>query len=1053
MALVAPSLSFLVLRRLAFLSLLFCCYALQRPAAICLSERYIKFNSERMNDSSSWHQSNMIEQILNYMMIRGLTCSLHKSSTSSYCSQICSPLAYTLTRVYLHSRDVMTKCQRPLCSQPFLLARSRVPPCGAILFSSHTALRLEMPKVMLEVAIPTYLELNITIWKVTSKRDPLVKPNCKNSASLAVWEWDSSAVRFSRVSRFCGNTSIQNIASPVQKIYLIWMTGFPHEKGASICLSYQSTAIAYARRYSPPYSWLPLVNYFKDELIDRDFIVGMSRLTLISQRRHGIWNISNLFKPFVTYIFDKNMLYSYSAGSVLHRVWSITGSVYFVPQFALGNFSCTANNDNSIKRPTLEIFDHPLTHYDVIRQIQPYVLEPPITCNTAVPSLLYNSSIGDLSLVLTTTIDYDAKISGIVRYIALSCPGKYCEKTVKTISASKGNIFRMTSHRGNAQQCLLIERSDKTGFIAISNFSVRIHGLTHMPCYYGGLFIYELEPLTIIAKICTPWVAKAWHHAVKRVNGTNGIFFNTRPVLFVMKSYGENFAVHLEGYAGISQCSGMVNAAFRDVDSTSKVSQGGEVMWFQPHRYAVRHENGCFQLSHIATDGEYLTSDRTIQLMIYASTDTFGNVANHTIEASVNSDLEILLNNEIVRSDYQNSTIVFRGQGMLNRVLPCRIFEVDLGLPDTDPFKRNDSYVMSLLPGRRSYSVGFSAQCLVLGMNPVVTMEYLSTLMHSCLRSEEMKRGVRMFIPVLGPNENVVTFPSVICGNYAFYKRAELSVKTLIIFNKPSFNPVCCVLDLDVYVSKGHLSMIKSISILEHDLGFTGFLLTSNRIVHHSEAINFTDIHRLFNHFLNFNLYDMLYQERLYALGSEYLKLHGLEHVWTFSSSANGHENSSVNVRVTGRPWCVNTMTADSALFQIETNDGSLYPRINISFRFRQWHSAADIHQIPRFEPKWNVTKPSNWKLAYSYCFTAYICYDFYRKQLASWLDGEQFCRSEGKVLLSTPTDYEWDIITTLFARDPYVIDLATTNSLTFINLLKNKVCFLGDVNVCSQLL
>ncbi len=55
------------------------------------------------------------------------------------------------------------------------------------------------------------------------------------------------------------------------------------------------TGIGYARQYVPSYNWLPLTNYFQDELIDRDFNVDMTRMILISQSRHGIGNISKFF--------------------------------------------------------------------------------------------------------------------------------------------------------------------------------------------------------------------------------------------------------------------------------------------------------------------------------------------------------------------------------------------------------------------------------------------------------------------------------------------------------------------------------------------------------------------------------------------------------------------------------------------------------------------------------------------------------------------------------------------------------------------------------------
>ncbi len=769
----------------------------------------------------------------------------------------------------------------------------------------------------------------------------------------------------------------------------------------------------------------------------------------MSKNMHGFDAISIFFKRHITYISSENLLYRYFTGDVLQRVWSITGNVYYVPQFELLRFSCATINGNSSKRPTLEIFDHPMARYDVIEQIQRYVIEPVITCYTTLPSPLYNSSIGDLSLLLSTAVSDYTRIYGVIHYVELTCPGSYCQNTVKNVSASKGYRFSLTSHRGIIQERLLIERSyNETGFIAISNFSVRIHGLTHMPCHFGGLFIYELEPLTLVAKICTPWVAKAWQRAVKRINGTNGIRFNTKPVLFVLKSYEDKLTVQLKGFATISQCPGVVNAAFRDTTPIIQVSHIGEIMWLRTHRHAVRHAGGCFQLSHILTDANYLTGNQIILLMIYASGDARGNVANHTIEASLNADTERSLNTELVRSGFQNSSVVFRADWRSTRVPSCRIFDIDLGLLDANPFTSNESYVLSLLPGRRAYSIGFSAQCFVLGLNTVITMEYVPSPTHPCAQSEDVKRNVRTNTPGLSSDNILVTFPSLICGNiHPFYQSPARSLTTLLVFNNPSFKSVCCVLDLDIDVAKEDVPMLRSVMILEH-YWFVTFFLTINRLPLLGKTIDLG----LMKRYINLDLYTMFHRERLSTLETNYYKLDPIMNYWTCrpSPDCNRSEilsqlNENSSVHVTGQPWSVNTMTAGSAVLQIDTGniDDTLHPMMNISFRFREWYSAVSTSPFPRFDrnPTWE----------YSYCHTAYgTCFEFYRKQISSWLEAEQFCQSEGMMLLSTPTNYEWEIITTLFARDPYVINFVSTKFLAFINLRQNKVSFPGKLHVFS---
>ena len=1015
--------------------------SLHVPNSLCFFERYIHFNVKRTNKPASWHQSNMIKQFTNYMIIRGMTCGVQISPDSSYCIHICDPLAHSETRLWLQSQTVRRRCQRPLCSRSPWLSASYIPSCGSISFSSSWSKRSRW-----RITLPKYLEFNLTIWEVRSKRYPLAKAKCKHVPHLVLWELDVSSESSTLRSRLCGITPIQNIVAAAQTVAVLWKSSVQYEEEARFCLSYQATAVGYARQYSQhynrispvKYAGLLRVKYFEDEVIDRNFNVDFRMmLTMIS---------AQVFKRFATNISDENLQYRYFTGGVLHRVWSVTGSIYYVPQFTLDIFACAADNDNSIKRPTLEVIDHPLTQYDPTWQIQNFIIGPTVTCKTRVTPLVYNSSIGDLTIQLTTAVTDDIHIFGRIRYIAVSCPGNYCEKTIKNVSAGKGNRFNMTSHTGNTQQRLLIYRSDtETGFIAISNFSVRIQGPTHMPCYYGGLFIYELEPLTLVAKICTPWVAKAWHKAVKRADGTNGLSFNTRPILFVIKSYGQNFFVHLGGHATLSRCAGVVNAAFRDMHSEMKVSQNGEIVGLALNRRLVKHTNGCFQLSHVLTDGNYLTRKQTAQLTMFVANENSSNLANHTIEASQNTNMEASLNAKIERPSSQDLTVVFNIQGISNGEWSCSIWDMDLGFPGGNTFNFNKSFLVSLLPGRRSYNIRFSTECLVFGINPVVTMAYVPTLMHSCLGTERHLRSA-------SGDEKLVTFPSLNCGTFefcTFYASPLVCLTTHIIFNNPSFKSVCCALDLDIYLPIRHLNQIDSVVIEEHDV-LTDFMLTAhNQLGFDMEP-----------EMLNMDMTDLSFgtfnTERLfrYSTGIQRAAIY-----WACSSSllcsrvlakSKLHVNSSIDIRVPGRPWSVNTMHVKQARVRvINWNSFISRPRhfrMKLSFLFREWDSAAIppvTIETARNNVNWNVKQPFRRERNHSYCYTEYgICYDFYETKILSWFEGEQFCRSEGKMLLSTPTDYEWEMIAALFAREPFVANLVNNSSLAFINLIKNEVCF-----------
>ncbi len=979
-------------------------------STFCSLQHYIKFNVKANNPSVRWNQANMIKQFASYLIIRGMICGLHRPSGSSHCGRLCMPLAYSKMRIWQQSYTVRQQCQKPMCNAS-ARTQSRVPPCGTISYSSNLDGRSQW-----KLTHPAYLEFNFTIWRVMSRRYPLRKAKCKYVPSLALWNLDSFSGNSLLQSRMCGHTPIQNIISSAQTVRVEWNRGVLYRESTDFCLSYQPIAIGYARQHAPFYPRMSLLKYFKDEIINRQFILDTPN--------HLNGQIFEVYGFFTRSINSNNLQFRYFRGGVLQRIWSVTGSVYYVPQFTLRSFLCAADNSSSSKRSTLEVFDHPLAYYDPIWQMHPYIIGSIIKCPTTGPSFLYNSSIGDLTIQLTTTLTHDVKMSGRVEYNALSCPGSYCIKTVQNVSASKGNRFSMTSHAESTQQRHLIAKfANETGFIAVSNFTVRVNGPTHAPCYYGGLFIYELEPLTLVAKICTPWVARAWHNAVKRADGTSGLPFNTRPVLFVIKSYGEKFYVHVDGYATITSCAGVVNAAFRDMLWSLDIRNRGGITFRPQNTLRIKHTNGCLQLSHILTDDEYLTQEQK-QLEMFADSDSSTVLALHTVEVSLKDIIGI--------SAYHKLMNLFDVNGIPYKNLPCKMQGIDIDLPDSPNF--NTSNVVSLMPGRRSYSIRFSSQCLVFGINPVVVMEYTPAEMHSCPRQENLKRHIRMFDELL--DEIKVSFPSFICGDFqiadsAFYRTPQtfLTSRILLVFTKPSLTGDCCVFDLDLYFSTGHLHTFGSIVIKEHDLDeyswhdvvFTRdqFMLYSNRGIQRA-VIFWTCSSNIFC-----------------SIVDNYSKL---------------PENSSMNVRAIGRSWNVNTMHSDYASLQLINWHGDdvlhFIPRMKITFRFIAWKSAATPPVTNGSTADGIKRKVApNWKHRYSYCFTAYgICYDFYETNVSSWFDGEQFCRSHGKVLLSTPTNYEWEIVAALFAKEPAIVNLAKYNSLAFINLLKIKVCCLGRV-------
>ncbi len=1017
MALVKPSvlLLFCMLQFITF-------YSGQAPHSLCNFDDYINFKKKEkvssvpwwheykvMQDQShppKWHQANMVSQFTRYLIIRGIICGLYKPSVRSNCGRICSPLAYSSTRIWLQSHMIREKCQRPSCNKSHWVSRSRMPPCGAISFSSDGT-----ESARWKLMLPSYLEFNFTIWRVVSRKYPLAhSARCKYVPSLELWELHSYASnRIFLRSRFCAYTTVQHVVSTASTVAVMWRNSIPYEESASFCLSYEPIAFNYARQYAESY-WTSKLKYFKDEIIHQRFI--------IKTQAFDDGKIFTSYKYFSTHIDSSNVHYRFMTGDLLQNIWSITGSVFYIPEFTLTGFLCSESNASFTKRSTIEIYDYPFAYHEPIWQLQEYIMGDPIKCPTALPSLPYRSSIGDLTVKLALSINSDSDVVGNISYITLSCPCPYCKTAVSNISSMNWDRFSMASGKGNAQQRLLISLSHpESGFIAISNFSVWLQGATHVPCYYGGLFIYELEPLTLVAKICTRWVADSWYNAVKRVDGTNGLHFNNRPLLFILKSYGQKFSVRLSGYAAVSPCAGIVNALFRNTLKYAEVSQRGLIN-VHPNMSNVRHTGGCLQMVHIVTDDEYLHQNDELNLKVFAPNEG-RNLVNHTVTWSMN-------NNIIMgRPAYLKLIDVLEEEGKSKGELHCYILGRDIDLPDGNHFVLNKSFAVSLQPGRWSYRVTFSIQCLVFGINPVVIMDDIPRPEHSCLQPEELQSHVRVFENEFYANEYSAAFPSYVCGQLQvdqnIYPKATLS----FIFQKPYLTPLCCVLYLDIYLYRRHLLALDYLLIQEHSILDT-FLPRRHWTLSPQRARNYA---------------------RRQIKNSQYFWVFNSVHKCNISGTSQKHENVSENMRVFGRPWSVNAIHTDYIRLGVldwECN-GTDHRRADIKFRFGEWYSSST------HSPNWNAAKSANytlqqlvfsWSDRYSYCFEPTgVCYYFYETLSSSWLDGYHFCQSKNMTLLSTPTNFEWELITSLFAAEPTMVNLVKYCSLGFLNLLHNQVC------------
>ena len=777
-------------------------------------------------------QTTANRQYIGYLLVRGMMYI--SVSTAGKCAKVCGQLPYCLAKTAPLLSRVIHLCQRPACDSVSWGTFSLMPPCGAVAFSSNVT-----GKFKWNLELPSALVFNITVWEVKSRVMPAstrrfwvspLKLGCSYVSHLVLERKDLDRLPGEPSVRLyiCGNTPTQHIILGPE-IQISWKNVIPYEEKSSFCFSYQPIAKnLYFTPSSPfprghcnlPYPYrsrdvvcediipLPWENihmkdYYKDDLVDGESNIYHTEAALD--------------------LFNVDYMHVLKTANAVRYYWLVTGTVVNIPVVTITTFTCKRQETAAtIDDVQLRVLSCPSTIHTDVSSIERYFLGEVLLCSSngyvrnKTEQQQYESKSGDLTVQLSQLFSDYITFIGNISYRRLICPGRYCEQSVYNIS-TKTRISTSSLEPNLQQRVLLFPASNSSEFLMLSDLTVEFAAPTYPLCGWGGIYIYELNPLSLIAKICSPWVASAWNASLRREDGTRRLHFNNRPVLLIVKSYLPTSLIHIEAFVSLSQCAGMVNPAFQKLIYTSRVIQGRGMFGivdagsFQGYQiiqdYFVSHTDGCFQVQHLQMDGNYAYDDS--YPLAYVS-QAGGKIRTNTIGA--------IRNKGVLSDTAYKALISFLMMNAPWKMMPCKLEGMDINVPTIHLLE--DIWTSFAVYGTR-YSLDFQPLCLIIGLGLVTVMEKEDIPSEPvCLTTEEVEKQRELGITKRNRYTSTVTIhiplrPTT-CGEFGLTADMFPKKMYLFLFNKPGSGELCCSLNVDLQIQMQDLALFKGLELTEY---------------------------------------------------------------------------------------------------------------------------------------------------------------------------------------------------------------------------------------------
>ncbi len=905
-------------------------------------------------------QATMISMYLSYIVFKGSVCSAnikHYASGRKIYACPCDTIIDTLTGLPEYPRVLLQECGMPSQEQN----SSKQVMCGIISFNTGIATHQAMETVL---TFPLNLVLNFTLYQLNSLVVPNL-PGCMYVSKLILKDTDLEQKEGLNI-QLCGIIPPHNIFSKTNQVTIIWQTRGLHPELASFILSYQPIIQGYAEAYLPS--------------TEEDYNAAKYRNAA-----------KRLLQEDKTRVVELNINKSaclFHGGKTNVQIWWTMQSIFNLPHFVINDFSCMGTDLK--ERTRLSIYDR------LVSCVLPYAVEidsyqmETLHCSNKISQRILQSTMGDLTVQLTKKIHDIVQFNGTVTYAAMLCPGIYCEQSLYNISQDEEMQFLLSTANKTAQKRLLVSRDQhESGYIMLSNISLRFDGYTLLPCIYGGIFIFESNPLSLVAKICTSWTSQIWDGAVEHGDGSRRLHFSGSPVLLLVKSYSFQSGGYIRGVASLSPCAGLINLDLR-IHGMYDVSGRGYVekkwgQFFSPGldiittlRVFVRHNNGCLLLQNLAADDMGFPQYR-YNMHMYLTSEIDTVIVDHTFGLSVQPSI---------------AEVVLRSFYIPRIYIPviCSFGSRDYNF---EAVYSSQPFWIRKRPSRATHFLFLQGQCSLFGGIVAVMMSFADPIPPRCQSPLELALWYTLRF-----DRMVYTLPLVPCGTFSLMRKIPYRrhIATFSM-NRPYNSSFCCLLQIRVIADSVFYSSIKNLRLVSN------FWLDGVSWIPFWKVPEHNRIHR--------------------------------------SRAESGFQYTSTNrnLNLLGRTWKINCLFDECAVIVEVSRLFSTFsyePLMNMSFNFTFLES---MHQ-------WiNNTKQSRNITNHSFCSVATEkCYTFFQKTQASWEMGSAFCISKGMVLLNAPSDFEWHAFENLLITRTSILNQDELISVGFLNL------YLSEVRIHSTL-
>ncbi len=685
-------------------------------------------------EKATERQKDMIKQYINAAFIPRLV-----TEREVYRLFIKGSMSSILGDLYQRVTNIVRCCS----SQPANLLKEqaenfcKLVPCGKLVVISTGIFHREWT-----VRVPQHLSINVTVLEVSSQWKGFF---CLFSASLRFPKHGRNNPVTDRSpstteGHICGKSPAQVFFLRNNEQRIIWESTEEIRNKVSFSLSYQAVARDYVQIHP----------------------VNATTKLCVYQSLANCHNYQRLR--------ESDLSLFKSLGDTAIYAWFITGSILKIPIIEIHLFNCMTSGPApaqfSTRLASLTLYDVPLFPRDPANMIMKPFMKALHLCSRKPFAQVYTSSVGDFTLLAAVQRSTSIVLIATVTLLsALSKCSKFCNKTVIEVSQYEAINFSMLS-MGTSQQQMMLSPSSPHLYLIISDLTVQFEGYSHFRCTVGGIYIYELTPLRLIGKLCSPLAAKIWSGAVEQADGTVKLYLNKRKVLIIMKTYMGLSTALVSGTATLQDgCIGFVNPA----------------QTIRRQTYSYRSKDCEIQ--------QYLNSEdanvdrRTSIMSINIKTTDF-------LRGSKDSEAECTIRGSRNQTGFPTKPSQWMWQESLYR--PC-IYKIYRAGNDQHLYNfidhRYESFSVTFRP-KVVIKVVFDTLCLITGFQTVLSMSKVP-VNTTCMPSNEIRQQISLRFN--DEAENIL--PPVFCGLLEI-SNSDLAGPPVfgITFSRFQTRVICCIL-------------------------------------------------------------------------------------------------------------------------------------------------------------------------------------------------------------------------------------------------------------------